>query len=198
MSFFPTEPQKTRARIRSYERKLQKELDETGMIHDGYGKRYLLGPLYLLMNDVEGALKHYTWFEETCPDDGGDPIHLLCWALAHYQAGNLEAAAGKLRQTMLSNLLLIPRLLGRPEDELEELDEETFFGERFYLEYAPVEVFILWDEAALNWLTEVYQSPDLKTVRERYIALEQQLAIEPPGPRRTQLVEEASAMRHEE
>lgn len=44
MSFFPTDPKKIRARIRSYERKLQKELDETGMIHDGYGKRYLLWP----------------------------------------------------------------------------------------------------------------------------------------------------------
>ena len=197
MSFFPTEPKKIRARIRSYERKLQKELDETGMIHDGYGKRYLLGPLYLLMDDVEGALRHYAWFEKTCTDDGGDPIHLLCWTLAHYRAGNLEAAIGKLRQTMLSNLLLIPHLLGRPEDEL-ELDDETLFSEKFYLEYAPVEVFTLWDEAVLKWLTETYQSTTLKAVRERYIAIQQQLAAEPRGPRRNQLVEEASTMRYAE
>jgi hypothetical protein len=197
MSFFPTDHKKIRARIRSYERKLQKEMDETGMIHDGYGKRYLPGPLYLLMDDIEGALRHYAWFEETCTDDGRDPIHLLCWTLAHYRTGNLEAATGKLRQTMLSNLLLIPHLLGRPEDEL-ELDDETLFSEKFYLEYAPVEVFTLWDEAALKWLTETYQSPALKAVRERYIAIQQQLVTEPRGPRRNQLVEEASTMRYAE
>ena len=197
MSFFPTDPKKIRARIRSYERKLQKELDETGMIHDGYGKRYLLGALYLLMDDVEGALKHYAWYAETCPDDRGDPIHLLCWALAYYRIGHREAAARKLRQTMLSNLLLIPQLLGRPENEI-ELDDETLLSETFYLEYAPVEVFTLWDEAALNWLAETYQSTALKAVRERYIALQQELATEPRGPRRTQLVDEASSMRYEE
>jgi tetratricopeptide (TPR) repeat protein len=196
MSFFPTDPKKIRARIRSYERKLQKELEETGMIHDGYGKRYLLGPLYLLMNDVEGALNHYAWFEETCPDDGGDPIHLLCWALVYYRVGRLDAGVSKLRQAMLSNLLLIPQLLGLPEDDI-GLGDEALFSEKFYLEYAPGEVFTLWDEAALNWLIDVYQSPEVKVVRERYIALEKQLATEPPGPRRTQLVKEAVTMRYE-
>lgn len=100
------------------------------------------GPLYLLMDDVEGALKHYAWHAETCRDDV-DPIHLLCWTLARYRTGNLQSAASKLRQTMLSNLLLIPHLIGRPEDEL-GLDDETLFNEKFYMEYAPVEIFTLW------------------------------------------------------
>jgi hypothetical protein len=197
MSFFPTDRKKIRARIRSYERKLQKELDETGMIHDGYGKRYLLGPLYLLMDDTEGALNHYSWFERTCPDDSGDPMHLLCWTLAHYRAGNLEAATGKLRQTMLSNLLIIPQVLGRPQDEL-DIEDDSHIGEKLYLEYAPVEIFTLWDEVALKWLVETYESPNLNVIRERYIAIQRQLETEPRGPRRNQLVEEASALRYSE
>ena len=40
----PKTPQKIRERIRRYERKLRKEKEESGMIHDGAGKRYFLGP----------------------------------------------------------------------------------------------------------------------------------------------------------
>ena len=39
----PTDHKKIRARIRSYERKLEKDIIEFGgMAGDGYGKRYLL------------------------------------------------------------------------------------------------------------------------------------------------------------
>jgi hypothetical protein len=43
---FPTDPKRIRDRIRRYERALKKEL-EAGYGGDGYGKRYLLGPLYM-------------------------------------------------------------------------------------------------------------------------------------------------------
>ena len=41
-----TEKQKIRARLRSYERKLQKEKKEHGFYRDGAGKRYQIGPHY--------------------------------------------------------------------------------------------------------------------------------------------------------
>jgi hypothetical protein len=59
MDLFPKDPTKIRARIRRYERALRKEHDETGYYSDGYGKRYWLGPLYLLMDDLEGALQSF-------------------------------------------------------------------------------------------------------------------------------------------
>jgi hypothetical protein len=43
---------------------------------DGYGQRYLLGPLSLLMGDTQGALKSFTWFEQTFPDDSDDPLRV--------------------------------------------------------------------------------------------------------------------------
>ena len=46
---FPTDPKRIRERIRRYERALKKEL-EAGYGGDGYGKRYLLGPLYMLID----------------------------------------------------------------------------------------------------------------------------------------------------
>ena len=39
--------QKIRSRLRSYERKLQKEKREQGFYRDGAGKRYQIGPYYL-------------------------------------------------------------------------------------------------------------------------------------------------------
>ena len=59
--FFPEDPKKLKSRIRSYERSLKQD-----PMDDGYGKRYLLGPMYLLLGDVDGALRHYAWFVFLC------------------------------------------------------------------------------------------------------------------------------------
>ena len=109
---FPQDPKKIRARIRRYERALRQEQECYGFINDDAGKRYLLGPLYLLMGDTAGALRSFAWFAQTCPDDSGDPLQYLCWTLALYRAGELEHATAKLRQTMLSNLYLLPPVTG--------------------------------------------------------------------------------------
>ena len=108
----PKEPSLIRERIRRYQRKLRVEKARWGMIRDGAGKRYLLGPLFLLLGDLDNALDCFRWFEAEFPDDCGEPGHHLCWTLALYRGGDHEAAARKLRQTMLMNLYLIPHLLG--------------------------------------------------------------------------------------
>ncbi len=78
---FPTDPKRIRESIRRYERALKREL-EAGYSGDGYGKRYLLGPLYMLIGDVDGALASFDWYEQAYPDDGGEPYQYLTWALA--------------------------------------------------------------------------------------------------------------------
>ena len=50
-----TEEQKIRSRLRSYERKLEKEKKEHGFYRDGAGKRYQVGPHYMLLDDNDGA-----------------------------------------------------------------------------------------------------------------------------------------------
>ena len=190
MSFFPQEPKKIRARIRRYERALRKEGDKFGYISDGYGKRYLLGPLYLLMGDVEGAVKSFEWFEQTFPDDVGEPVHFLCWTLALYHFGETAAASHRLLQTMLSNLYLIPHLLGREQDEL-DIWHSSNYEEKEFLDYVPPEIWALWDAPALQWAAEMYDSPEFRRVRGRYVEIFRQLKSEPPGPRRSALVDEA-------
>ena len=82
MSTFPKDPKQIKARINRYQNALQNEQKRFGDIDDSAGKRYLLGPLYLLAGDIDGALAHFKWFEKTFPDDVGEPMQSLCWTLA--------------------------------------------------------------------------------------------------------------------
>jgi hypothetical protein len=170
MDNFPHDPRKIRARIRRYERALRREQASYGFINDGGGKRSLLGPLYLLMGDTAGALQSFTWFVRTFPDDSGDPLQSLCWTLALYRAGDLEHAATKLRQTMLSNLYLLPRLLGIAQDPI-DIWYPSNLAEKTYIDDFPDEVFALWEPPALQWASIVYASAPMQRVRRRYIAI---------------------------
>jgi hypothetical protein len=190
----PKEPKKIKDRIRRYERGLQQEHRRFGAYDDGSGKRYLLGPLYMMVDDLPGALKSFEWFAQNFSDDIGDPMHYLCWTLALYRSGDLEAATHKLRQTMLLNLYLVPHLLGLEQAQL-DIWHASNLDRKDYIEYTPPEIFELWDEEALQWAREAYQSPTLRQVRERYIEIYRQLKTEPRGPKRSELVQEASRLR---
>jgi len=143
-----------------------------------------------MLDDVKGALQSYKWLEQVVPDDSGEPFDYLCWTLALYRSGDIEAASRKLLQTMLRNLYLLPALIGIEQDRL-EIWHGTNWAEKSYVQYAPAEVFALWDETALEWVKQTYQSPKFRDMRDRYIAIYRQLKSEPVGPKRSQLVQEA-------
>ncbi len=181
--------QKIRSRLRSYERKLEKEKKEHGFYRDGAGKRYQIGPHYMLLGDNDGALAAFQWFAKEFSDDVGEPGHLLCWTLALHRAGNEIGAARKIRQTMFSNLYLVPRLLGSPIAELDiwhgSSDAELNFVEHIHEPYLG-----LWTEAEREWASGLYQSPGFQSVRERYIEIARALDTTRPGPERSRLVKE--------
>jgi hypothetical protein len=188
-----TEKQKIRSRLRSYERKLQKEKKEHGFYRDGAGKRYQVGPHYMLLDDNEGALGAFRWFEKEFPDDSGEPGHHLCWSLALYRSGNEIGAAKKLRQTMLSNLYLVPHLLGSPIAEL-DIWHGSSDAEPSHAEYVPEAYLQLWTDAERKWAAHLYESPGFTSVRARYIEISAALANTPPGPVRSRLVDEMSEL----
>lgn len=194
MSQFPKEPKKIAERIKRYERELRKEYEKFGFVSDDAGKRYLLGPLYLLLGDTPGAVRSFEWFEQTFPDDIGEPFQYLCWSLALYRSGDTADAARKLLQTMLSNLYLIPHLLGMAQENL-SIWHSSNWAEKDYLQYAPPELLGLWDRPALKWAKETYESAEFRQVRMRYLEIYEQLKHEPVGSRRSQLVREASELR---
>ena len=194
MSSFPPDPKKLQATIRRYARALEKEQSQYGAIRAGRGQRYRLGPRYLLTGDLAGALRSFTWFEQTFPEDIGEPGHCLCWTLARYQHGEPRATATKLRQTMLMNLYIIPHLLeiAQPRLEIWHSSNQT---ESEYIPFIPPGFFQLWDEKAVAWASAMYHSTAFVAVRTRYIEIFTQLQHEPTGPKRAQLVKAAFALR---
>jgi tetratricopeptide (TPR) repeat protein len=191
----PTDPRKIRARIRSYERKLQREKIEQGGYDDGAGKRYMLASLYLLMGDLDGALKSFHWFDEEFSDDSGEPGHRLCWALALYRAGEMDKATRMLRKVMLLNLYLIPQLLGLKKQRL-DIQHGSNWAEPDYVEWVPPEYFGLWDEQARAWAKGLYEGEAFRKIEARYVEIGHELLNLRPGPRRSQLIDEAQALRH--
>ncbi len=103
--------------------------------------------------------------------------------------GNEIGAAKKLRQTMFSNLYLVPHLLGSPIAEL-GIWHGSGDAELSYVEYVPEAYRALWTEAELDWASRLYQSPGFQSVRERYIEIARALDTTQPGPARSRLVEE--------
>ena len=190
---FPTDPKRIRERIRRYERALKRELEER-YGGDGYGKRYLLGPLYMLMGDVDGALASFDWYEDAYPGDSGDSYQYLTWALALFRGGRRQEAFNKLYQTMLENLYLVPFLLGRNPRRL-----DIWHGSNLeWIEYAveaPQELLNLWDDVALHWAREVSEHPAVIERVARYVAIHRELKNEPRGPRRSALADEAFALK---
>jgi hypothetical protein len=183
------EKKKVRARLRSYERKLQQEKKKYGWYDDGAGKRYQIGPHYMLLDDNDGALGAFQWFEKEFPDDVGVQAHFLCWSLALYRAGNEIGAAKKLRQAMFSNLYLVPRLLGSPVAEL-DIWHGSSDAEPSYVEHIHEPYLHIWTEGEREWAQGLYESPGFRSARERFIKIAKALSKTRPGPERSRLVEE--------
>lgn len=82
--------------------------------NDNQGIRYLIGPLYQLAGDLEGALKAYDRFSKDYGEDDGDPHHSFCWGLAIYESGDREHAVTKWRRACFENIYIAPLLLREP------------------------------------------------------------------------------------
>jgi len=182
--------QKIKNTISQYKRAMSKEKKEWGMIRDGSGKRYLLGPLYLRIDDTQGALKHYRWFETTFPDDSGEPFHRMAWSLTLCRNGNKDAANKMLLKTMFLNLYLFPILFGENPEPI-QMYHGTNCAELPYVQQAPKWMLGLWSDTESAWAESIYYGDLATKVRERYITIHQFLELEPPGAKRSIFVKES-------
>ena len=189
----PSDPKKIRARIRRYERSLEQERRRFGRYRDATGKRYYLGPLYLLMGDLEGAQRSFAWFEREFPRDEGDAGQSLCWALTLLRAQRRTEAAERLRQAMLHNRYSLPCLLDRDARTV-GVSPESDELEMNQLEAIPEQFFEMWSVDERAWAAALYDG-ELEPVRARYLEIERELEHAPRGERRRRLVGEVGVLR---
>ncbi len=171
---FPKTEKTLKNRISSYKSSLLKEKKKFGYVHDGDGKRYLLFSLYCVLNDVEESKDYIEWYENEFSDDVGEPIQRLCWALILRRMGENVKARKMLAETMLSNLYIIPKLLGREikENDIWHSTTDALIG---YVDYLPKEVIASLSEAEIQWILEEYDSLDFCRIRSRFIEICRQL-----------------------
>jgi hypothetical protein len=193
MYHFPTDPKKIKQRIRRYERSLRKN-DPIHGLRDGYGKRFLLGPLYLMLGNVQDTLDHYKWYQNAYPDDSGYALNFLCWAITLYRHGDFEEAEKKVINTMLSNIFLIPYILGHETPSLDSW-EDRYYNELMEIEYFPHEILDFITSEEMEWIKALHNNPKITTIRKKYIEIDDQLENLPRGEKRTKLCHELFKIR---
>jgi hypothetical protein len=111
-----------------------------------------------------------------------------------YRAGHVHAAVPRLREVMLQNRFLLPRLLGRNVEGLDVFPDSDEL-EMMRLDPIPEEYFAIWGERELRWTSTLYDG-EFSTARARYLEIERVLEHEPRGERRVRLVNELFGMKH--
>lgn len=114
-----TEQKKFRDRANRASRGLLKEKEDYGYINDGSGKRYRAAIYYVLAGENDKALEFYSWFEDEFPDDIGEPVFDLYWALAENRAGHEKEASYRLLIAMISNIYMLPYVFEEPANILD-------------------------------------------------------------------------------
>jgi hypothetical protein len=109
------------------------------------------------------------------------------------RAERLPEAVAKLRETMLQNRFLLPRLLGKNVHAL-HISPDSDELEMMHIDHIPEEYIEIWKERELLWASTLYEG-EFSTVRAHCIAIERELEHEPRGERRTQLVNELFGMK---
>ena len=181
---------KIKATIARYRRALNKEWKEHHFISDGAGKRFMIGPMYLRIDDTKGAMAHYKWFEKMFSDDSGEPFHRLGWALTLHRYDDDPGAERMLLIAMLKNLYLFPILFGEDPPALDGW-QGSKWEELEYITDAPKWMLNLWTDEELNWAKVIYYSDHAVQIRDRYITINQFLELERPGEKRSLLVKES-------
>lgn len=165
---------------------------EYGYIDDGGGDRYYLFNLYYLLGDNRRSSEYIRWFQKECPDDSGEPSALLCWALIMHGMG--KKGEHVLGRTMLSNIYLIPHLLGEKVERV-EMWHSSNWEEPAYMIEMPERVLAALSDEEKTWIRVAYQSEPFQKVLKRHNEIRQALESLQRGEERSSLVKELYSLK---
>ena len=193
MTNFPDTEKKLKSTISRYKSALNKEKKIYGYINDGAGKRYLLFSLYCVLNDLKKSEEYFEWYKKEFDDDVGEPVQKLCWAVSLYRMDHQGEAKYMLADLMLSNLYMIPQILGR---DIKEYDIWHFSsdGDVDYFDYTPEEVLNALTPEDKTWVKDTYDSFVFQRIRQRYVEIYIELRTVKDLESRRKLLNEADTL----
>jgi len=190
---FPDTEEELKDSILHHQTTFKKEKDEHGAVRDGDDKRYLLFSYHFLLDDFDKTRDYIEWYEAEFPDDMGEPVQKLCWALSLYRMKKLEEARVKLAELMISNVYFIPFLLKQSVEELDILHNSSFESID-HIKNIPEAVKTNITEPELDWLMELYRSFEFRLIKQRHVEICEGLKYSKEESQRERLVEEAETL----
>ena len=188
MYTLPNSAKKIRERAMRYRRSLINEEENRGYINDGAGKRYLVGPLFVLAGDLEKAIDYYKWYEEEFSDDSGEPLHYIYWALALFRVGNKKEAEKKLLEALVQNIYILSTLTGM-KIEKHDIWHGSNFENPDYLYEIPEDMLPTFTEEERLWIQKMIESFTFQRVLKEYIATFHALKYEKEIRKRTVILD---------
>ncbi len=190
---FPDTEKKLKLMISRYRSELNKEKKDHGKIDDGIGRRYVLFWLYFALNDLDKSREYFEWYKKEFTDDTGEPIQKLCWALSLHRMKNDNEAKSVLADLMLSNLYLIPKIIGIDVQKY-DMWHSSNLKDIDYLEEIPEQVRGRIKDSEIQWMNELYHSVEFRRIRERYVEIFKKLQHTKEIEKRRKLLNESYAL----
>ena len=178
----PVDLKKIRTKLRSYERKFR----ESPHDRDGSGVRFLMGPYYLCLNNLEGAIVHYDWFWDTYPDSIDEPFHTLGQIITKLRHGQEEGAQSLLKRLYASNPYLLPHILDIDLGNI-EIPGASNWEENVL--NAPKELYSYLSPEEIKWLRGIWSESDFSAFVRAYNNIQLALKGEPIGEHRRGLID---------
>lgn len=152
----------------------------------------MLGPLYLLLGDVDGAFKSYKWYEKEFPEDCAEAFNHICWVLTLLRSGDEAQAKSKLRELVFDNLYIVPVMLGENPRQHDFRHGSNWRELAYILEGPCSQVFPLWSNTERAWLKEKWEDNKMQEDLSRYIDLYKELDRTKGYKERSELLRQAS------
>ena len=168
---------KIKQKIRSLRSKLNAEKRKYGWYDDSYGKRYLIGNLYVQLGDYRLAKKYFDWFDQEFPDDIGFPQFNFGRVKTLFVLKKEQESLSKLIEVEANNSYLIDILLERTKQQIEKREWSNLAT----LEYAKgliVDCERIMTEEFKDWLEKITSSTSYQDFKRKHLELEIQLSNE--------------------
>ena len=163
-------------KLKIYERNFKKDPD----YRDGTGSRFLMGPYYLCLDDLEGAVSHYAWFWNKFSDSIDEPFHALGRIVTELRQEHEQNAQSLLKRLYAANPYLLSHIL-KMDIKGMEIPSHSSWEDKPYITNAPKELYSYLSCEEIGWFKQAWVEKEFSEFVEAYNNIQRALKNEPVG-----------------